>query len=469
MTGYRPTDTGSNRQLFIDDHDIAAASGLTRVVHSGRKRGEPVMVAERPWEDTLLLGGSVRKEGDLYRMWYESYSKETQYINLYAESRDGIAWRKPSLGLFDDFDGGLDNNIYLNRVPMRSPVRSPLMVSQDHNQNVLHTPHLGSGKTYTMLAYEYSQPGYGPYDGYYLAYSDDGIHWTDGPHEPVIPGHADVGWFTFDDRDDLFRGIVKPYLNVRGHLRRSVMWTESADALAWSMPRPALIPDEADDDWGKGDPDRYTQFYGMPIFRYGPVLLGFVLDFRCTDGIVSTEGHMDVQLVTSRDGRTWERTGDRTPVLALGGEGDWDRGMVDIGNSFLEDGLELKAYYSGSNATHGGTTLDDSQVAGAIGLATWGRDRLSGLRAGPSVGELHTKPKTIGPQVHLNANASEGSVAAGLYVDGNPVPGMDFSDCVPLTEDTLDHVVRWRGGATPPKQEAEVWLRLANAEVFSLW
>ena len=55
--------------LFIDDHDIATSSGLTRVVHPGRKRPEPVMVPDRTWEHVLLLGGTVRKEGDLYRMW----------------------------------------------------------------------------------------------------------------------------------------------------------------------------------------------------------------------------------------------------------------------------------------------------------------------------------------------------------------------------------------------------------------
>jgi len=30
--------------------------------------------------------------------------------------------------------------------------------------------------------------------------------------EAVIPGHADVGWFTYDEADGLFRGIVKNFL-----------------------------------------------------------------------------------------------------------------------------------------------------------------------------------------------------------------------------------------------------------------
>ena len=27
----------------------------------------------------------------------------------------------------------------------------------------------------------------------------DGVTWTDGPLHPVIPGHADVGMFTYDE------------------------------------------------------------------------------------------------------------------------------------------------------------------------------------------------------------------------------------------------------------------------------
>ena len=115
-------------------------------------------------------------------------------------------------------------------------------ILKDHNKNILYTPHLGENKKYTMIAYDYAYTNFGPYDGYYLAYSEDGITWTDGPLEPVIPGHADVGWFMYDNKDKMFRGIVKAYLNIRGYSRRSVLWTESKDALDWTLPKPAIIP-----------------------------------------------------------------------------------------------------------------------------------------------------------------------------------------------------------------------------------
>jgi len=39
---------------------------------------------------------------------------------------------------------------------------------------------------------------------------------------------------------------------------------------------------------------------------------------------------------------------------------------------------------------------------------------------------------------------------------------------VPITTDSLDHVVRWRGDVTPPSGDVEIVVQISNAEVFSL-
>ena len=133
-----------------------------------------------------------------------------------------------------------------------------------------------------------------------------------------------------------------------------------------------MIPDLVDDAWAEGNDEHYTQFYGMPIHRYGPVLLGFLQDFRCTDGARTRDGPIDVQLTSSRDGRQWNRVGDRSPVLERGREDDWDRGMVLSGNSLVPDGDVVRIYYWGSNEVHGGATVDSRQ--NGIGMASWPRD-----------------------------------------------------------------------------------------------
>ena len=462
------------RVLFVDDGDIVSARGMTRVIHPARKHeSNPVVRGDRPWEGhEVLLGGTVRKEGDLYRMWYQCHNNDT-YLNLYAESDDGVSWTKPVLGRYEDFEGGCGNNIYMSRLAFRSGNSGPVRVKQDHNQNVLYTPHLGEGRTYSMLSYDYGRSGYGAYDGYYLAFSEDGLVWTDGPEEPVIPGHADVGWFTFDERDRVFRGTVKSFLNIRGFSRRSVLWTASDDAFHWPLPRPALIPDLEDERWAEGREGCYTQFYGMPIFRHESLILGFLQVFKCTDGRTSSDGTIDVQLASSRDGEHWQRVGDRAPILERGPDGAWDWGLVEGGNSLIVDGDEVRIYYSGYNCRHGVSDPDPGAKTLSIGMGVWPRDRLVGMRAGSTGGELVVNAGHAGEELHLNANASGGSIAVALTDDsGRPVDGFEAADCVPVREDRLDHVVHWRRGASTQSirgRPVSARVVLTRAELFSLW
>ena len=493
------------RVLFLDDVDLVSKQGLERIIHPAQKyENDPVVVADKPWESMLIMGGTVRREGGKYRMWYQSYGKGTM-INLYAESQDGIVWTKPALGRYEDFAGGLENNIYLNRRSLRSDELAPLYVTadeseedqapdseasqapplvkripretvQDHNQSVLYTPHMGQGRKYTMLSYDYANSGCLPYDGYYLAFSDDGIHWTDGPEEPVIPGHADVGWFTFDRPCGKFRGIVKSHLNIRGLSRRSVLWTESDDAYEWTLPRPAILPDLEDEEWAAGHEHYNTQFYGMPIFRYESVILGLLQVFKCTrptDGRTVSDGTIDVQIVSSRDGRHWDRVGDRRSLLELGAPGEWDSATIETGNALLAIGDEVRVYYTGTNRMHGGYTANGEPEASSIGMARWPRDRFVGLRAGAAGGEVLLAEGDGGNRLHVNANAKGGSLVVEILQNGRPIPGFQAQDCIPLQTDSLDHEVSWGQGSQLPgavsATPVQVSIKLENAELFSLW
>ena len=449
------------RMLFVDDNDIAEKRNVRRLIHPGHKwGGNPVLVPQAPWEEAVICGGTVRREAGGYRMWYQSYGRGT-YINLYATSTDGIAWERPTLGQYEDFEGSLENSIFLSRLALRSDHRGPVATNQDHNPNVLFTPHLGADRTYTLFSYDYGRSGYSEYDGYFAAHSRDGVVWADGPKDPVIPGHADVGWFTYDDADHKFRAIVKNFLNIRGHRRRSVFATESLDGLDWTLPRPAIIPDLEDDAWAEfvptiGTEGPHTQFYGMPIFRYESVLLGFLQVFRVTDTVnIDNDGEMDMQLAFTRDGHAWERPGNRRAIVELGEPGSWDAGMVWGGNSLVCDGDEVRLYYTGTNATHGNEEHENQY---AIGVATWLRDRFVGLATDAGGGTIQLAPQTARASLRLNADASRGKIA--LQILGTDVH-------VTLTGDSLGH-----GVAVPRDlagRQIAIVLELSNAEVFSLW
>jgi hypothetical protein len=455
--------------LFVDDADIASMGGVERVIHPAQKHeGNPVVFADRPWENWVVLS-TVRKEDGAFRMWYQQVA-EGNILNLYAESQDGVSWTKPVIGRYQDQTGSFQNNIYFCRLALPSGERPRERIIQDACQSVLYTPHMGEGRRYTMLSY--GQQGASPYDGYFLAFSDDGMRWTDGPNEPVIPAHGDVGWFMFDERDMMYRGIVKASLRIRRRMRRSILWTESEDAFNWTMPRVALIPDLEDEEWAEGREGHFTQFYGMSIFRYESMILGLLQIFKCTDGSTSNDGFIDVQLVSSRDGRHWHRVGDRRPILERGEPGEFDWGLALIGNALVSDGDVVRAYYEAHNCSHAGPA-DGQEKKVSIGTASWPRDRFVGLRGGPAGGSLRVTRTGIGGELHVNANAAGGSLVAEIVgEDGRPVQGFEAGSCVPLTEDSLDHVVRWRGDPSLAQLEGrkvEIDIRLTGAEIFSLW
>ena len=464
--------------MFFDDGDISWKGDVQRVIHPAQKyEGNPVLKAEEEWEGKrAFIGGTVRKEGNAFRMWYQGTGGGglRGYQNHYAKSRDGVNWTKPALKICRDCRGSLENNFYLAKGALRAGNREP---GGDHNQSVLYTPHMGEGRTYTMLSYGGAR-GFIPYNGYGLSFSDDGIHWIDGPDVPVIPGFADVGWFTYDRLDGKFRGIVKSYLAVRGLRRRSVLWTESDDAFRWSLPIPAVLPDAEDEAWAEGREGHYTQFYGMPIFRYENTIVGLLQVFKCIDGGRSTDGFIDVQLVSSRDGRTWKRVGDRSPVIERGPEGAWDWGIVQTGNSLVIDGDLVRAYFTGSRHRHGFKKEPGFEEAvarqtwQAIGMGTWPRDRIVGLRAGSAAGQLDVVSAASG-ELHVNGAAAGGSLVVELIgADRKPLPGFEAGNCIPLEGDALDHTVRWRGEpslAAPAGGAVTIRLTLANAEIFSLW
>jgi hypothetical protein len=453
-----------NRILFIDDAQIASSRGVERRIHAARRyHGNPVVTSDRDWEAAEVIVGTVRREAERYRMWYQTYATAPgrngpdtfiRSLHLYAESDDGRAWSKPELGISESSMGSYANNIALVRPTFR----------RDINPSVLHTPQAPDGHAYTMFSYG---EGYElPYNGHFVAYSDDGVRWSDGPETPVIPGY-EAGWITYDEVDETFRGIVS--WDGSG---AELFSTHSTDGVEWSLPRPVLAPDEADTEWAGDDPNNKTLFPAMPITRYGPVLLGFLQVLRGHEiGGRGFDGEMEVQLVCSADGKTWHRVGDRRPILERGGEESWDAGLVWMGHSLVEDGDQVVAYYTGCRRTAG--ALQRSRWAKSIGVATWSRDRLVGLAARGD-GVIVTTPTVAAGALHVNAEAVGGKLTAELLdEDGSTtIEGFAAKDGKALAnDDSLDHRLAWNNGALSSLagRTVRIRLQLRDAEVFSLW
>jgi len=122
-------DIGSRRELFVDGFLIQRITGLSRKLHEPRPGGVAIAY-DGPLENRYSFYTTVLKDGDIYRMYYRGYLLEEnkdaransqswakaveKALTCYAESRDGIHWVKPKLGLVE-VNGSRENNVILGR------------------------------------------------------------------------------------------------------------------------------------------------------------------------------------------------------------------------------------------------------------------------------------------------------------------------------------------------------------------
>ena len=466
----RASDATGRRILFLDDHDLAAQTGLSRVLHAASKHpANPVLAPEKPWEQEHTYVSSVLRDASTgrYRLWYcvlheGGGSDPSARLPCYAESDDGVHWLRPSLGLVE-YQGSKDNSILWQR----------------HAEDLLacvvvHPSPPSDEYRYLGYAYDYGRsPAYLDKDGTLLAHSPDGIHWADDRDlNPVIWSWADVVYFLWDPLKRRFFGTVKNYLSLRGpttgdaFLRRVFGFTESTDGIHWTQPLITLLPDEVDDAWADRHQGQFTQFYGMPVAVYEGVYIGFLQVFRMTGpAAANNDGYVHLELCTSRDGYHWTRVGDRTPILVRGAAGEFDHGGVYSTSAFLTMGDNLWLYYNGQPRQHaiGGPTRG--------GIAVWRRDGLVSLHADGD-GEFVTVPLwTAGETLHVNANVAGSLAVEVLDEHGRIIPGYELARCTPVTGDTTDTRVCWgeRSRLALVHRPISLRVRLSHGDIYSLW
>ncbi len=123
-----PIILDETKQLFLDDKIIESQQNIHRIIHPAKKHPEnPILKPDSSWENKrCFIYGSVIKEKKQFRMWYYTSIKERPALNLesttgvaYAESQDGIHWKKPDLN-FIKIDGK-QTNLILERDKPNKP------------------------------------------------------------------------------------------------------------------------------------------------------------------------------------------------------------------------------------------------------------------------------------------------------------------------------------------------------------
>ena len=114
LLANEPIDIGSRRELFVDQYLIDRMDGAQLVLHRPQSR-EVAMTFDQPWETKAYLYLTVLQDDDVYRIYYGAVPdgpgpRDERQVTCHAESKDGIHWMRPELGLVE-LQGSKGNNI----------------------------------------------------------------------------------------------------------------------------------------------------------------------------------------------------------------------------------------------------------------------------------------------------------------------------------------------------------------------
>jgi len=472
------------RQLFLDDYNVAKIENLERTMHQPDKKGAVIRPDPAVGEDFIQarMAPVWDPKNKIFKFW-NLYAPAGLPATGYYESRDGLHWSKPVVGQLA-YRGSMEHNY--------------ISVKRD-----------GKHHRITMVVYDGADldptrrfKSFLPNVGF--AVSPDGIKWA-LLDVPAVPS-SDNFSFSFDEKAHLFIGTVK----IGGPHGRSVGLATSTDFINWTNHGLVFHADDLDQELGLkninarfADPTLHHPCYNIPhtynvdvylmaIFRYESLYIGMPAmyhqtgkvpgnwpgfrDMPLTDNMrkIYTRdgdwaGFHDVQLTCSRDLKNWQRLGDRKPFIGSSpvGGGAYDTANIKPPPAPLVRGDELWFYYTGGKFY--GAILDrpSHRLAGAICLAVLRRDGFVSLDAGENEGVLVTKPfvLTKGP-LHVNVNARGGELRAEVFGDGGT-----HLISEPVTGDQPRAEVRWRDGDLATLQGRPVTLRftLRQAQLYSYW
>ena len=456
------------RQLFLDDGIVESMAGVRRTLHELRKdHRNPLIVPDMPGEESgVVVYGSVIREADhRWRMWYLACRSNRgqgeriirNHAMAYAESEDGIHWRKPLLGV-EEVDG-----LPTNRVLGKSTHNDFLEAN-----GIIHEPDDPQRAYKTVFhVVPCNESGIvdNPHRQYLTACSPDGIHWDQPkPIKTVPPTHPDVGHLVYDPVDNRYlmwarARYAPPEVRSRAPenwFGRAVSLLTSDDFENWEDHGVVMTPD-------LDDPPA-ADIYSMSGFRYGDIWIGLVQVYD-----MRPDRHtLEIQLACSRDGRHWTRLMDRKPILPVGDIGEWDRYNQSLATTPVRVGNELWVYYGGRTWRHSGYNGPDSgPFWSGIGVARLRLDGFVSLDASFAGGTVTTKPLALpSADLFLNVKSGYGSVR----IEALSLDGAVIATARPIKTDRVRAGVDWVADNVPlAQQPVRLRFRLENAQLYSLW
>ena len=314
--GKPVVDLSGKREVFWDDFMIEPEKTEAELrLHKPVKK-EMVMHLNMPWEGDGCDYYNIMNDDGLYRMyylgWYMINPGETEHTGsdikvCYAESRDGIHWTRPNLGIVE-WKGSKENNIILGH---ETDIYDNFFAFKDTN------PNCKPEEKYKGVA-ECGR------DGSLWGYtSEDAIHWNRVAQISTKGKFDSLNTAFWDHRSGKYYCYIRDFHDTEEtdeYGIRDVRFITSDDFWHWSDPTMLEY-------MGGADYPLYTNNVG-PYYRADHIWTGFPTRYvqrtewtKNTDRLAGAEKRKqrcaledrlgltvtDAVFMSSRDGKNWHR------------------------------------------------------------------------------------------------------------------------------------------------------------------
>ncbi len=436
-------------QVLIDDLD----GGAQLKLHSPQPR-EVAFQFDRAWEGNASGYCTLFKDGAIYRMYYRGsrYLIDKKPLRMahtetvcYAESKDGIHWTRPNLGIYQ-WEGSKDNNIIF----LGSPEAHNFSPFKDTNPDCL------AEQRYKAIG------GTTASKGLWTFASVDGVHWERLSKKPVVTkgafdSHNTVFWDAEHNRYSMY---VRFFSDGQFKGLRLIGESHSKDFMNWSEPMGL--------DYPNSPPQQMYTNQIRPYYRAPHILFGFPTRYTVKPltkhvtqlppvdlrrQLINLGQRLGTDLsdgvfMSSRDGISFHR---------------WDE-------AFLRPGPEAEhRWVYGDNYSSYGLIETNSATAGLPNEISMHYDegawrdhihrirrytiRLDGfvsLNAPYAGGTMTTKPLAFsGSRLYVNyATSAAGVLNVEIQdADGSPIHGFSLVDSTELFGDSTKQVTSWENGS----------------------
>ena len=467
------SDAG-NKVLFLDLKEVQHIDGVELKVNTARKRADPVIAGGRPgdFDSQGAANVAVVRQDGVYRAWYSGLYRQPgsewpksgaiPYVRVgYAESADGIHFKKKPLGL-SSFGDNDDTNIVAG-LPA-TPIYRPIVPTGMHIDSADPDP----TRRYKFLTWTGGRPVRKPADAtevvdeqtWTLWTSPNGLRWKQASRGGIrYPGGMVWSFLPqalFHDPDE--RDPARKYkaygvvcLNTT---RRAGGYAYSADAVEWT----ADPANPVFDAWARATPvvrnGKVQQIHDVVVWKHHQYYLALYQYQRSAE-------EMTIELAMSRDGENFTYIQPGSEVVCRGAAGEWDSDMIAPSVPLVDED-EIKVYYSGYRFSK--TKLIEGERA--CGLATLRLDGFTHLTLEDDrdQGSVTTIPVDRGTatKLYVNASCADGNRIEVELIDpesGQTLPGFSREECTPLTTDSLTHRVGWRKRSLADVRNASFQIR----------